>query len=187
MRKYFGNNKGWFFGDSFSLEHRAKYGTANSTSSEKGSDNKKNNTSEYNHQYYVKNKNKWQDNKEAHDENSKDSDTSKEQEEEFDIDAAARDVIRGKYGNGEDRKKALGEDYAMVQKRVNELMKQMPSSNSSGEKKEESSGSSSSKTRSFDEVKSDYNKEKNAQANSAVKAAQERGKKRTEEEKKKKK
>lgn len=187
MRKYFGNNKGWFFGDSFSLEHRAKYGTANSTSSEKGSDNKKNNTSEYNHKYYVKNKNKWQDNKESHDENSKDSDSSKEQEEEFDIDAAARDVIRGKYGNGEDRKKALGEDYSMVQKRVNELMKQMPNSNSSEEKKEESSSSSSSKTRSFDEVKSDYNKEKNAQANTAVKAAQERGKKRTEEEKKKKK
>lgn len=41
------------------LAHRAKYGTANSTSSEKGTDNKKNNTSEYNHKYYEKNKNKW--------------------------------------------------------------------------------------------------------------------------------
>lgn len=47
----------------------------------------------------------------------------KEQEKKLDIDAVARDVIQGKYGNGDDRKKALGEDYSMVQKRVNELMK----------------------------------------------------------------
>lgn len=47
----------------------------------------------------------------------------KEQEKELDIDAVARDVIQGKYGNGDDRKKALGENYSMVQKRVNELMK----------------------------------------------------------------
>ena len=37
----------------------AEYGTVNSTSSEKGTDNKKNNTSEYNHQYYETHKNKW--------------------------------------------------------------------------------------------------------------------------------
>lgn len=165
MRKYFGENKGYFFGKSFSLEHRATYGTANSVSDEKGSDKKKNNTSEYNHNYYVKHKEKWQDNKEAHDENSKDSDTDKEQEEEFDIDAAARDIIRGRYGNGEERKKALGEDYAMVQKRVNELMKQMKGSTSdtksesaSSEKKEEKTDES--KIRSFGEVKTDYYKDK---------------------------
>ncbi len=40
-----------------------------------------------------------------------------------DIDKIARDVIAGKYGNGEDRKKALGELYAVVQKRVNEILK----------------------------------------------------------------
>ena len=40
-----------------------------------------------------------------------------------DIDKIARDVISGKYGNGEARKKALGELYAVVQKRVNEILK----------------------------------------------------------------
>ena len=34
-----------------------------------------------------------------------------------------RDVINGKYGNGEARKKALGELYEIVQKRVNEILK----------------------------------------------------------------
>lgn len=42
---------------------------------------------------------------------------------EFDIDAAAKDIIRGKYGNGQERKEELGDDYEAVQKRVNELMK----------------------------------------------------------------
>lgn len=158
-------NKHYFVDDSGkSLAHRAKYGTADSTSSEKGTDNKKNNTSQYNHDYYMKNKEKWTDNKESHDENSKDSETSEEQEKEFDVDAAARDVIRGKYGNGEDRKEALGEDYAMIQKRVNELMKQMKgtSGSSSEEKKEETKEESkdSSSLRSFEEAKKDYNEDK---------------------------
>lgn len=42
------------------------------------------------------------------------------------IEAAARGVLAGKYGNGNDRKKAieaLGLDYSAVQKRVNELVK----------------------------------------------------------------
>lgn len=38
-------------------------------------------------------------------------------------DDLAKDVISGKLGNGEDRKKLLGEKYEEVQKRVNELMK----------------------------------------------------------------
>lgn len=42
---------------------------------------------------------------------------------EFDVDAAAKDIIRGKYGNGKERKEELGEDYEAVQKRVNELLK----------------------------------------------------------------
>lgn len=41
----------------------------------------------------------------------------------IDIDKIARDVIQGKYGNGEARKKALGELYSVVQKRVNEILK----------------------------------------------------------------
>ena len=43
-----------------------------------------------------------------------------------DIDAVARDVIDGKYGNGEERKarlRAAGYDYEAVQKKVNELVK----------------------------------------------------------------
>lgn len=165
MRKYFGENKGYFFEKSFSLEHRATYGTANSVSDEKGSDKKKNNTSKYNHDYYVKHKEKWQDNKESHDENSKDSDTNKEQEEEFDIDAAARDIIRGNYGNGKERIEALGEDYAMVQKRVNELLKQMKGSSgtkasSTTEEKKKEEKTNESKIRSFGEVKTDYYKGK---------------------------
>lgn len=186
----------------------------NSTSSEKGTDGKKNNTSEYNHQYYMKNKDKWRDNDKSsvnskyseYDENDKDFDESNYNEKnrlgdtnffgfqkpdgswvileedmkwtlpaglnknelikaledfdksiessrqnggkwtfedwqkgatnainkaasgksggekEFDVDAAARDVIRGKYGNGAERRAALGDDYAEVQKRVNEIL-----------------------------------------------------------------
>ena len=39
------------------------------------------------------------------------------------VDELAREVIAGKHGNGEERKKSLGDQYAAVQKRVNELMK----------------------------------------------------------------
>ena len=38
------------------------------------------------------------------------------------IDELARDVINGKYGNGDARKKALGNLYNEVQKRVNEIL-----------------------------------------------------------------
>ena len=40
-----------------------------------------------------------------------------------DIDQLARDCIRGKYGNGEQRKKLLGANYAAVQHRVNILLR----------------------------------------------------------------
>ena len=39
-----------------------------------------------------------------------------------DIDKLAREVIAGKHGNGEERKKALGSLYPQVQKRVNEIL-----------------------------------------------------------------
>ena len=39
-----------------------------------------------------------------------------------DIDALAKAVIRGDYGNGEERKRRLGGNYAAVQKRVNEML-----------------------------------------------------------------
>lgn len=41
----------------------------------------------------------------------------------IDIDQIARDVIANKYGNGEERKKNLGNLYTIVQKRVNEMLK----------------------------------------------------------------
>ena len=40
-----------------------------------------------------------------------------------DIDAMARAVIRGDYGNGEELRCRLGEKYAAAQRRVNELLK----------------------------------------------------------------
>ena len=39
------------------------------------------------------------------------------------IDEIARDVIAGKYGNGERRKQLLGNKYSEVQKRVNEILR----------------------------------------------------------------
>ena len=39
------------------------------------------------------------------------------------IDEIARDVISGKYGNGNERKNKLGNLYEEVQKRVNEILK----------------------------------------------------------------
>lgn len=38
------------------------------------------------------------------------------------VEELAREVIEGKYGNGEDRKKALGDRYSEVQARVNEIL-----------------------------------------------------------------
>ena len=39
------------------------------------------------------------------------------------IDLLAKEVIKDRYGNGNDRKKKLGELYPIIQKRVNELCK----------------------------------------------------------------
>lgn len=42
---------------------------------------------------------------------------------DIDVDAVAKDVIAGKYGNGATRVKLLGSYYSVVQKRVNEMLK----------------------------------------------------------------
>lgn len=42
---------------------------------------------------------------------------------ENDIENLAKEVIRGNFGNGQERKDLLGENYEEIQKRVNELMK----------------------------------------------------------------
>lgn len=41
----------------------------------------------------------------------------------FDIEEMANKVIRGEFGNGADRKELLGDSYAEIQKRVNEILK----------------------------------------------------------------
>lgn len=166
-----------------------------SVSDEKGTDNKANNTSAYNHEYYMKNKEKWGVEKDdtikeisgftgmkeesirelrtlakekgidspeykkllselAEGDSAqakKIEDTLRKEiessEKEFDVDAAAMDVIRGKYKNGQERKDALGEDYEMVQKRVNEIMKKggvKSSSSSEDSKSKESDNKDSS-------------------------------------------
>lgn len=51
-----------------------------------------------------------------------------------DIDQLARDVIAGKYGNGDARKNALGSNYDAVQARVNELLGAGSGSSSGGGK-----------------------------------------------------
>lgn len=185
-----------------------------SVSDEKGTDNKANNTSAYNHEYYMKNKDKWgvkeQDGTDISDsdfneknriggtdffakkdkngnwvifsedrkwvlpegkeltsdlkkkisdtfenigsgpvgERPKIEDIINAESSNFDVDAAALDVIRGKYGNGQARKDALGDDFDMVQKRVNEMYAEGrfgggSSNTSSNEKSEEKSSTKS--------------------------------------------
>lgn len=46
-----------------------------------------------------------------------------ENPEEFDLESMANKVIRGEFGNGADRKELLGDAYAEIQKRVNEILK----------------------------------------------------------------
>ena len=40
----------------------------------------------------------------------------------MDVDAMARAVIRGDYGNGDERRRRLGSYYSIVQARVNEML-----------------------------------------------------------------
>lgn len=74
-------------------------------------------------------------------------DKGKKIEDHYDMDAAAMDIIRGKYGNGQERKDELGEDYAAVQKRVNELMKEMGKTSSTKKKEEETKSDTSKNLR----------------------------------------
>lgn len=55
-----------------------------------------------------------------------------------DIEALAKEVIRGNFGNGEVRKELLGEFYADIQKRVNEILKGSAGSKSVSEATTES-------------------------------------------------
>ena len=55
--------------------------------------------------------------------NVEDVENSVENSANVDIEQLARDVINGKYGNGNERKNKLGNLYEEVQKRVNEILK----------------------------------------------------------------
>ena len=151
-----------------------------SISKEKGTDNKSNNTSAYNHDYYIRNKEKWQDNKDSKASDNAGDDKSGLKEGDFDIDAAALDVIRGKYGNGQARKDALGDDYEMIQKRVNEMYKSGKFGGETGTDANSSSdntsskGSESAETSSSGKWYTKYNDRiKDAKAAKAQKEAQE--------------
>ena len=52
---------------------------------------------------------------------AKTTQTTNETEKKQTIDDIVRDVLDGKYGNGETRKKKLGKNYAKVQKRIDKL------------------------------------------------------------------
>ena len=52
-----------------------------SISKEKGTDNKSNNTSAYNHDYYIHHKGKWQDNKDSKDSDNGFADPDKNKDE----------------------------------------------------------------------------------------------------------
>lgn len=66
-------------------------------------------------------------------EESKDSETEEKREKldlsENDIENLAREVIRGNYGNGQERKDLLGENYQEIQDRVNQILKSSGASN----------------------------------------------------------
>lgn len=159
-----------------------------SISKEKGTDGKANNTSAYNHDYYVHHKEKWQDNKDSKNGSSTSAnggdDKSGLKDGEFDLDAAALDVIRGKYGNGQARKDALGADYEMVQKRVNEMYKEgrfgngSTSKTSTDSKTESTEASSERSTKWYENYN---NRIADTKAQKAEKAAQEKAAKEAQE------
>lgn len=160
-----------------------------SISKEKGTDNKANNTSAYNHDYYIHHKEKWQDNKDSKTSDNAGDDKSGLKEGDFDIDAAALDVIRGKYGNGQARKDALGDDYEIIQKRVNEMYKsgkfggETGTDSDSSKDTTSSKGSDSSVTSSSGKWYTKYNDRiKDAKAAKTQKEAQEAEAKRQQEE-----
>ena len=102
--RYFVDDQGESLTHSANKKH-AKYGTVGSTSSEKGSDNKKNNTSEYNHKYYEENTEKWKDNKKS----KKNSSKSNDDDRFYDKDGNARFGHKDYDENDEDFKRTDGE------------------------------------------------------------------------------
>lgn len=63
--------------------------------------------------------------------NGKEKETLNGEGSSSDIEALAKEVVRGNFGNGEIRKQLLGENYEEVQSLVNIIMRQTSGSNSS--------------------------------------------------------
>ena len=63
---------------------------------------------------------------ESKDDKSKESETdtksTSDYSDGFDLDEVANKIIKGEFSNGEERKKLLGESYADVQHRVNQIL-----------------------------------------------------------------
>lgn len=107
---YFSDKSGNVLVHSANKQHD-KYGTVGSTSSEKGSDNKKNNTSKYNHSYYESNKDKWADNDSSKKSSSKKKNANKSDDDDlfYDKDGNARFGHKDYDENDEDFKRTDGE------------------------------------------------------------------------------
>lgn len=101
--RYFADDSGETLEHSANKKHAA-YGTANSVSSDRGGDGKKNNTSEYNHKYYTENKDKWSDNKKS----KKNSTKSHDDDLYYDKDGKARFGHKDYDENDEDFKRTDG-------------------------------------------------------------------------------
>lgn len=87
-----------------------------------------------------------------------------DKEHESEVKKLANEVISGKYGNGKDRKKALGNKYAEIQSRVNEMLgvknpesltKSLKESNKSKETKDSKTKKKSAKKKSTEKTKSE--------------------------------
>lgn len=73
----------------------------------------------------------WKDKKEEskNSEEKTDSKSKNNNLSQEEIEKLAKEVIRGNYGNGQDRKDALGDDYQQIQDRVNEILQGSSKSN----------------------------------------------------------
>lgn len=78
------------------------------------------------------------------------------------IEKLAKEVIRGGFGNGQERKDLLGEHYATIQKRVNELMKGYAATATT--KKEDSKETKTTKKKSTKKKTSTKDKKKTLEA-----------------------
>lgn len=108
---YFTDESGEVLSHSANKKH-AKRGTVNSTSGEKGTDDKNNNTSEYNHSYYESNKDKWADNESSKKSSSKKKKNATRSDDDdlfYDKDGKARFGHKDYDENDEDFKRTDGE------------------------------------------------------------------------------